>query len=128
MIYVDALIVLTFIFAIAHSYIQFQVSTKRTEENVKKASLNRPCREYLSVIKGYSQTAPYGMLTSVIVGLLMFIILKCMQEPLSLANNIIYLITLITFIITFGVSYKVMNCFVARSICPADCGLLDYPP
>ena len=122
----DVIIAIIFVFTIAYSYYLLKFSEKRATQRMEKTSPDRLCRSYLVSIKANSMPAAYGLLTASISGLILFLIFKTLQQQLLLNINVLYALVLIITVITFGVSYKVLNCFLARSICPDDCGILDY--
>ena len=96
-----------------------------TDKIVRTKNLNQNCANYLQSLKANIPTASYGFFISVIIGAIVFIILKLSQNNHKLTNNIVYLIVLGSLIISWGVSYKIINCLISRAICPGACDIFN---
>lgn len=125
MLVCDILVVMIFVFMISLNYNELRRSKLATAAKFAKANLDRNAREYLLSIKGASEVAPYGYMVGFIVSAFMFLILKISKNIINISDSTIYLLTIITFVLSFGTSYKLFGCFLARSICMEDCGIFD---
>ena len=125
MIIADFLIILAYCVLIGLAYNGLVESKREAQHRVNKATVNHDCKEYLMTIKGSADTGPYGYLIGFINSFICYVLLKLTKSYSNISNEMIYLAVLLIFIISFGSSYKIINCFIARAICPSDCGLLD---
>ena len=122
---VDFLAALGFIYMFVILYGILFNDQKRTTDYVQRSKIDHRCKVYLQTIKGNIKTSVYALFISLVCSFLTFIILKLSKPYTQMSNNIIYLTTLLTIIVTFGTSNKFIDCLITRNLCPGDCGVFD---
>lgn len=124
-IFIDFMIALGFIYMFVFLNDRLTDEENRTNDYIKKSKIDQRCKLYLQTVKGNSKTATYAIFISFICSFVMFLALRLLKPCTKMSSNIIYLTTLLTVAVTFGTSYKFINCLMARNLCPGDCGVFD---
>lgn len=124
-LFIDFMIALGFIYMFVFLSARLNDEEDRTIDYIKKSKIDNRCKLYLQTVKGNTKTATYAIFISFICSFVTFLVLKLLKPYTAMANNIIYLSTILTMAVTFGTSYKFINCLIARNLCPGECGVFE---
>lgn len=124
-ILVDFLIILGYIYMFVFLNDKLTAEESRTNEFIKKSKIDNRCRVYLQTVKGNTRTATYAAFAGFVTSFIVFLIMNLLKRSTKISSNIIYIVALLSFVITFGASYKFINCMMSRNLCPGDCGVFN---
>lgn len=125
--YIDLLIVLSYIFLISWMKYMFDSNRKRNIINLKKMELDDKCKDYLLYLKGNIPSSIFALMNGIVTSFVMFIILKLSKQMMNMNNKQIYLICFLIWLVSFASSYKFSNCMIGRNICPdGDCNNFGF--
>lgn len=121
----DFIIILFYTFLISGLTYQFDQIKKNTISNLEKITLGDTCKDYLMYLQAYTRVSIFSMMTGIVSSFVMYIIMKLSRQMMNMQNDQIYLISFLTWLVTFTASYKFFNCMLNGAICPGDCGILN---
>lgn len=120
-IILDLAFILGSIYLIVLCQLRFNEDRRSIKHHFDRFNLNKKCKDYLLTLKANTGTAMYSFMAATVSSLIFYVSFRIIQNSIELSTRQIAFTTIFIFLLTFGTSYKTLNCMLSRTICPGNC-------